>query len=40
MRKKIFLLLIVTFLLIGCTMSNTPTARVEDLFNKYILVRQ
>lgn len=33
--KKIFILLITTFLLVACSMSNTPTSRVEELFNKY-----
>ena len=35
MKKKIFLLLIFTFLLIGCSMSNTPTSKVEELLSKY-----
>ena len=33
--KKLFILLVTTFLLVGCSMSNTPTSRVEELFNKY-----
>ena len=32
--KKIFIV-VISFLLIGCSMSNTPTSRVEELFNKY-----
>ena len=35
MMKKIFLLVMITFLLIGCSMSNTPTSKVEELFSKY-----
>lgn len=34
MKKKI-LLLVLPILLIGCSMSNTPTSKVEELFNKY-----
>ena len=33
--KKIYLLLVLCFMLVGCSMGNTPTARVEALFNKY-----
>ena len=33
--KKILLLGIISFLLVACSMSNTPTSRVEELFNKY-----
>ncbi len=35
MKKKIFLLGIIMFLLVGCGMSNTPTSIVESLFSKY-----
>ena len=33
--KKIFILVVITLLLVACSMSNTPTSRVEELFNKY-----
>lgn len=33
--KKITLLFIFLLLLIGCTLSNTPTSQVEDLLTKY-----
>lgn len=33
--KKLLLLVVITFLLIACSMANTPTSRVEELFNKY-----
>lgn len=35
MKKKLFLLGILVFLLVGCTMGNTPTSKVEALFMKY-----
>ena len=35
MKKKIILLLIIPFLLLACSMSNTPTSKVEELFAKY-----
>ena len=36
MKQKLLLLLVVpVFFLVGCTMANTPTSRVEDLFTKY-----
>ena len=35
MKNKIFLLLVVMALLVGCSMANTPTAVVENLFMKY-----
>ena len=36
MKKKLFLLLLVVpFLLLACSMSNTPTSKVEELFSKY-----
>jgi len=35
MKKKVFLFVVLTFLLVGCSMSNTPTAKVEELFTKY-----
>lgn len=35
MKKKIIILGITLFLLIGCSMSNTPTSKVEDLLSKY-----
>lgn len=33
--KKIFFLLISTFILVGCNMMNTPTKKVEQLLEKY-----
>ena len=33
--KKIFLLFMMLSLLVGCSMANSPTSRVEDLFGKY-----
>ena len=33
--KKIFVLLVILFSLVACSMSNTPTSIVEELFNKY-----
>ncbi len=35
MKKKIIILGITILLLIGCSMSNTPTSKVEDLLSKY-----
>ena len=36
MKKKLLLLVIpILFLVVGCTMANTPTSKVEDLFTKY-----
>lgn len=35
MKKKIWLLVLFTFLLVGCQMGNTPTSKVEALFGKY-----
>ena len=36
MKKKILLLVLpMLFLVVGCTMANTPTSKVEDLFSKY-----
>ena len=35
MKKKLLVLLLPILLLIGCTMANTPTSKVEDLFTKY-----
>ena len=36
MKKKLVLLVIpVLLLLLACTMSNTPTSKVEELFTKY-----
>ena len=34
MKKKL-LLLVLPFLLLACSMSNTPTSKVEELFMKY-----
>ena len=33
--KKIILLFIFLLLLVGCSLSNSPTSRVEDLLSKY-----
>lgn len=35
MKKKILLFVVPILLLIGCSMSNTPTSKVEELFTKY-----
>ena len=35
MKKKILLLEIPLLLLVACTMANTPTSKVEELFTKY-----
>ena len=35
MIKRIALFSVVLFLLVGCSMSNTPTSNVEALFSKY-----
>ena len=35
MKKKIILLAVTLFLLVGCNMSNTPTSKVEELLSKY-----
>lgn len=35
MKKKIILFAIPLLLLVGCTMANTPTSKVEELFTKY-----
>lgn len=35
MKKKILLAIPIMFILVACTMSNTPTSKVEALFNKY-----
>lgn len=35
MKKKYILFLILILFLIGCTMNNTPTSKVEELFSKY-----
>ena len=35
MKKKIIIIVITILLLIGCSMSNTPTSKVEDLLSKY-----
>ena len=36
MKRKIFLPLVLSiFLLVGCSMANTPTSKVENLFTKY-----
>jgi len=33
--KKILFLFMFLFLLVGCSLSNTPTSKVEDLLSKY-----
>lgn len=33
--KRLFVLLVILLLLVACSMSNTPTSIVEELFNKY-----
>ena len=38
MKKKIVLFVSLIFVLVGCAISNTPTSKVEDLFNKYQMV--
>lgn len=35
MKKKLLVLIIPILFLVACTMANTPTSKVEDLFNKY-----
>lgn len=35
MKKKLLLLALPLLFLIACTMGNTPTAKVEELFSKY-----
>ena len=35
MKKKLLLVVIPLLFLIACTMANTPTSKVEDLFSKY-----
>ena len=35
MKKKLLLFVIPILFLVGCSMSNTPTSKVEDLFTKY-----
>lgn len=35
MKKKLLLLVIPLLLLVACTMANTPTSKVEELFTKY-----
>ena len=34
-KLKYIVVALAVFLLMGCTMSNTPTSKVEDLFSKY-----
>ena len=33
--KKLFLLVVITFLVVGCSMANNPTSVVDNLFSKY-----
>ena len=35
MKKKLILFIAILFLLVACSMSNTPTSKVEALFSKY-----
>ena len=35
MKKKLILFISILFLLVACSMSNTPTSKVEALFSKY-----
>lgn len=35
MKKKLLLLVIPLLLLVACSMANTPTSKVEELFTKY-----
>lgn len=35
MKKKLLLIVIPLLLLVACTMANTPTSKVEELFTKY-----
>lgn len=35
MKKKLLFLVLPVLFLIACTMSNTPTSKVEELFSKY-----
>lgn len=35
MMKKVILLLIFSFILLGCSMNNTPSSKVEELMAKY-----
>lgn len=35
MKKRFLLIVMAAFLLVGCQMSNTPTSKVDALFNKY-----
>ena len=35
MKKKLLVLVIPILFLVACTMANTPTSKVEELFNKY-----
>ena len=35
MKKKLLIVLLAIFLLFGCSMSNTPTSKVDELLMKY-----
>ena len=34
--KKVFILFFITIILVGCSLTNTPSAKVEKYLNNYI----